>query len=249
MSTMRPPLPFNATDLQNARANLKAANRDQALVDRFTTIRGLQIVFGGENPAATLADAEVQLLKELRSRSSPVVTVAPQWSPSNYGGGTSAEMVFTTTFRARIQAGPPFRVIRFVRAAQVNRNMVWTKEEFTVPGYVHYETGANPMSKTRPSPGAIRDALVRSLGRARWSFDGPREEFRAGLLVNVDTPGTKSSDLPYGITAEFLIALYDENARRILEVGYSQGSYLLWPNGADKRSSFVQGGPAALQTQ
>ena len=236
------PLPFSAADLELARQNLKGAFRDQPLVDRLKAIRGGTFTFGSPNPAGTLDDGDIQLLKSLRLRSSPHVQVAPRIQASTYGGGTRAEMIFTTRFKALVNPGPPIRVIRFVRAAQVNRVMVWTKDEHTVPGYVHYKEGTQTKTKNAPTPKYIRDALVRGFAQAEWSFDGPREEFKGGVMANEDTPGVMSSDLPYGITAEFLIVLYDEVARKIIEVGYKMASLAVWK---DKTTAFALG-PASL---
>jgi hypothetical protein len=237
-------LPFGVMELEQARQNLKGAFRDQPLVDKFTAIRNLTIPFGSPNVGGTLSAGDIQILKSLRARSSPNLQVTPRVQASTYGGGTRAEMIFTTRFKSRVNPGPPNRVIRFVRAAQVNRLMVWTKDEYTVPGYVHYDPGLQPKSKTDPTPKYIQDALVRAFGQAQWAFDGPREEFKGGALANEDTPGTMSSDLPYGITAEFLIALYDETARKILEVGHKQATLAVWK---DKSTSFVLGPPSMLQ--
>jgi len=49
------------------------------------------------------------------------------------------------------------------------------------------------------------------------------EENSYGNLNNEDTPGTKSSDLPYAVAAEFLIALYAEAKKMIPEVATSLG--------------------------
>ena len=58
----------------------------------------------------------------------------------------------------------------------------------------------------------------------------------------VNTPRVISSDLHCGITAEFLIALYDEPARMVLEVGYKMVSLASWK---DKATSIALG-PASL---
>jgi hypothetical protein len=169
--------------------------------------------------------------------------VAPRKHASTFGGGFSVEMVFSTRFKAHVQPAPPIRVIRFVRAAQVNRNFTSTKEEYTVAGYVHYGLGLEKKSKAEPSREYVLTALKRCFLRAEWAFDGPREEFRRGNLANEDTPGTKSSDLPYGIAAEFLIVLYDEARKTIIEVGHVTGSYVAWKDGT---SSSALGPPTLL---
>jgi hypothetical protein len=150
-------------------------------------------------------------------------------------------MIFSTRFKARVNPGPPNRIIRFVRAAQVNCNFGYVKDEHTVAGYVHYERGIEKRIKS-PSPQYIQNALVRGFGEAEWSFDGPREEFKDGALANEDTPGTMSSELPYGITAEFLIALYDEQTRKVFEVGHRMASLAVWK---DKTTAFAPG-PASM---
>ena len=237
----QPPIPFGVTELERARQNLKSVSRDQPLVDKFIALRHLAIAFGGENAGGTLAEGDVQLLKSLRLRSSPSVQVTPRVQVSTYGGGTRVEMIFSTRFKARVHPGPPNRIIRFVRAAQVNCNFGYVKDEHTVAGYVHYERGIEKRIKS-PSPKYIQDALIRGFGEASWAFDGPREEFKDGAMANEDTPGTMSSDLPYGITAEFLIALYDERAKRVFEVGHKMASLAVWK---DRTTAFAVG-PASL---
>jgi hypothetical protein len=56
-------------------------------------------------------------------------------------------------------------------------------------------------------------------------------------MTNKDTPGTMYSDLPYGIMADFLIALYDEEKREIFEVGRAAGWLGVWE---DKKHTFVR---------
>jgi len=235
--------PFNAADLKNARANLQSASRDTPLVEKFIAMRNFNIGFGAAHPGGTLDPADVVLLDSLCKRSSPDVQVTGRRHASTFGGGSSVEMVFKTRFKAHVTPAPPIRVIRFVRAAQVNRNFISTKEEYTVPGYVRYELGKERKTKADPTPDYVLTALKRSFLSAQWAFDGPREEFRHGSLNNEDTPGTKSSDLPYAIAAEFLIVLYDEAKKMILEVGHVTGSYVVWKDG---RTSFVLGPPTLL---
>ena len=58
--------------------------------------------------------------------------------------------------------------------------------------------------------------------------------------MNLDTPGTMSSDLPYAIMADFLIALYDQDARRILEVGRAAGWLCVWQGWPRTAPTFVR---------
>jgi len=234
------PLPFNATDLQNARLNLKGAFRDQALVDKFTAIRNGRLARCMRNNLGSLSDEDIEVLNSLCKRSSPYVDVAPHTEPSALGF-TTAEMVFRTRFKARVVPAPPIRVIRFVRAAQINYLFGSMKDEHTVPGYVTYEKGIERPG--RPSPRYVQNALNRELLRASWSYDGPAQEFLPGRFENEDTPGIKESALPYGITADFLIVLYDETARKILEVGRKMATMAVWK---DKTVAFAMGPPGML---
>ncbi|HTW79590.1 MAG TPA: hypothetical protein VME23_08630 [Terracidiphilus sp.] len=234
------PLPFSATDLQNARLNLKGAFRDQPLVDKFITIRNTTFSRCLRNELGSLDASEMETLNSLCRRSSPFVQVAPKTKDTALGF-TTAEMVFRTRFKARVTPAPPIRVIRFVRAAQINFLFNSVKDEHTIPGYVTYEKGIE--KNVRPSPKYVRDALVREFNRASWSYDGPREEFIRGTFENEDTPGIKESALPYGIAADFLIVLYDEQARKILEVGRKMATMAVWK---DKTVQFVMGPPAML---
>src|SRR5262249_43049243 len=146
--------------LASARRNLKPAYGD--LIDKFTAIRARNIVFGAVDPAATLNESDIQTLRSFAARSSPAVHVTPAVGASTFGGGTKADMVFRTTFRSSVTPGPPYRVIRFVRAAQVNRNFGITKEDYTVPGYVHYEKGLEDRSAQSATQQYVRIALMRS---------------------------------------------------------------------------------------
>src|SRR5262245_26233111 len=221
--------------LAAARGNLRSVHHD--LVDKFTAIRARNINFGSADAQGTIDDDDIRRLKAFSLVSSPDVQVTPAVARSNFGGGTMAEMVFRTTFRSAVAAARPYRVIRFVRAAQVNRNFNITKEQHTVPGYVHYDTGVEDRSPHSATQQYFRIALMRSFIKAKWSFDGPREEFRGGLLSNEDTPGTKSSDLPYAITADFLIVLYNETSKQLLEVGHAGASLGVW---TPQSTTFVQ---------
>ena len=210
-----------------SQVRLKSTSRDQALDDKFIAIRNLNAQRALPDGRATLTDDEIQTLQTLIARSSPSVQVTTNIAKSIFGGGTRAEMVFRTTFKSRIQPGPPYRVIRFVRAAQVNYLLQRYKEEHTVPGYVCYQTVSQVVAPP-PDPRAVHASLTKCFSMSKWSYDGPRQEFEHGQLKNEDTPGTMSSDLPYGIMADFLIAVYDENARKILEVGRAAGWLCVW---------------------
>lgn len=225
---MSTPVRPSLDQLLAGRQNLK--NADESLVDRFIAIRNLNMVFGSPNQQAALSDSDVQRLKSITHRAKPSVRVSYSVGNSRFPpGGTQAEMIFDTTFASQVQGAPPIRVIRFVKAAQVNRNFGKTKSEHTVPGYVHYQSDGEVAAKQPNAPDDIRQKLQNSFALAQWSFDGPREEFRGGGgLTNQDTPGVKYSDLPYAMTAEFLIVLYHETAKRILEVGHSVGSLGVW---------------------
>lgn len=226
--------------LARARTGLKSTSRDQALVDRFIAIRNYNVARGTADARATLTAEEIQVLQSLIVRSSPAIQVMPKVVASTFGGGTRAEMVFRTAFKSKVPAGPPYRVIRFVRAAQVNRVIRYNKEEYTVPGYVCYRPASQVQSKTAPDPQTVHAALTRCFSMSKWSFDGPRQEFEGGRLMNEDTPGTQSSDLPYGIMADFLIVLYDENARTVLEAGRAAGWLCVWQGWPQITPTFVR---------
>jgi hypothetical protein len=223
-----------------ARRNLRGPIPD--LIDKFSAIRNGRIPMGGISALGTLDEPEIQRLKAFSVNLSPDVQVNSNVVNSMFGGAsTRAEMVFRTGFRSRVEAAPPNTVIRFVRAAQVNRNFGTTQEEHTVPGYVHYEKGLASRTVNSSTEVYVRAALMRSFNRARWSFDGPREPFVPGRgLANEDAPGTMSSDLPYAIKAEFLIVLYDAVDKRLLEVGHAAGWLGVWRR--------VTGAPATWNT-
>lgn len=225
--------------LAQARGQLLSVSKEQALVDKFTAIRGYNIQRSTTDPRATISDDEISVLLSLSARKSPAVQVTTNVARSPFGGGTRAEMVFRTAFNSRVPPTPPYRVIRFVKAAQVNRLFNHNKEEFTVPGYVCYQTFAQ---KRAPAPDAqsLHASLTRSFSMSKWSFDGPAQEFEGGGMVNVDTPGTMSSDLPYGIMADFLIVLYEQNKKQILEVGRAAGWLCVWQGWPGIPPTFVR---------
>jgi hypothetical protein len=225
--------------LAQARMQLKSAFRDQALVDKFIAIRGYNLNRSSADVRATLNHGEIQVLQSLIARSSPLIQVTTNIVDSLFGGGTRAEMVFRTTFRSRVQPVLPYRVIRFVRAAQFNRAIGFNKEEYTVPGYVCYRT-LSQRRDVAPDPQTIHASLMKCFTMSKWSFDGPAREFEGGVMTNIDTPGTMSSDLPYGIMADFLIALYDQNARKILEVGRAAGWLCVWKGWPQTAPTFVR---------
>ncbi len=225
--------------LAQARMQLKPVSRDQALVDKFIAIRNYNVPRGTADARATLTADEIEVLQSLIARSSPAVQVTANVAPSGFGGGTRAEMVFRTSFKSRVQPGPPYRVIRFVRAAQVNRLFGSNKEEFTVPGYVCYTT-LSQIKGNAPDSQALHASLTKCFSMSKWSFDGPRREFEGGGMTNKDTPGTMSSDLPYGIMADFLIILYDENAKKIFEVGRAAGWLCVWSGWPQTAPTFVR---------
>lgn len=217
---------------------LKSTSRDQALADKFIAIRNYNVPRNRPDARATITGEDIQALQSLIARSSPTILVTSHVAASPFGG-TRAEMVFRTTFKSRVQPTPPYRVIRFVRAAQVNHLIRRNKEEHTVPGYVCYETVSQQVAPAL-DPQAVHVSLTKCFSMAKWSFDGPRQEFENGQLSNEDTPGTMASDLPYGIMADFLIALYDENARKILEVGRAAGWLCVWPGWPRTAPTFVR---------
>ena len=200
------------------------------LVDRFTLIRARRIGFGMPDPQGTLDQADLATLQALYPRLAPRVDITPVVGQSPIATTAHmAHMEFRTTFWSGVTPGPPFRVIRFVRAAQYNRNFQKAKVQSTVPGYVHYQTRSETTtSATGPDRATVRTALNGAFQVAAWSFDGPREEFSSGELVNVDTPGTRYTELPYAITADFLIVLYHEGMKRVLEVGHVGASLGVW---------------------
>ena len=223
--------------LAQARMGLKSTSRDQALADKFIAIRGYNVRRSKADARATLTEGEITVLQSLIARSSPLVQVTTNVERSRFPpGGTRAEMVFKTTFRSRVQPAPPYRVIRFVRAAQVNRLFGSNKVAYTVPGYVCYQDLSNTKAAA-PDPRNLHASLMRGFTMSKWSFDGPRKEFEGGGMTNKDTPGTMYSDLPYGIMADFLIALYDEEKREILEVGRAAGWLGVWQ---DRKHTFVR---------
>jgi len=226
MST--PPRPFNAEQLQQARQGLR--NTDQPLVDKFINIRAQNLAFGVANPLATIADSDVQHLKSLAHRANPVVKISFSTAASTFpANGTQAHMVFDTKFYSQVQPVAPIAVIRFVKAAQVNTNFSKVKSEHTIPGYVHYQKTAEVPASRVNGNDAIKQLAQQEFMVASWSFDGPREQFRQGAgLTNRDEPGTKYTELPYALIAEFLIVLYDQQAKRILEVGHSVGALGVW---------------------
>jgi hypothetical protein len=217
---------ITADVLAQARARLKPAFRDQALVDRFTAIRGYNVRRATADARATLTDDEMNVMRSLIARSSPLVQVTSNVVASAIGGAR-AEMVFRTTFKSRVPPAPPYRVIRFVRAAQINRLFRRNQESCTVPGYVCYRRLAERRGNA-PDPRTLHASLMRCFTSAKWSFDGPAREFEVGRMTNVDTPGTMYSEVPYAIMADFLIALYDEAERKIFEVGRAAGWLCVW---------------------
>jgi hypothetical protein len=206
------------------------------LVDTFTAIRGYNIDRNAADPRATLAPADVRTLLTLSSSiSAPLVVVTPNIGP---GAGVAAalngykvDITFQTTFRSNVQAARPNRVIRFVRAAEVNNSFFGTEQKYTMPGYVYYANHGLPSSgaasRTRTY---FRTKLATCYSHAGWSFDGPHQEFVNGLS-NEDNPGTNYTVKPYAITAEFLTVLYNETAKLVYEVGHFAASYAAWDDG------------------
>jgi hypothetical protein len=213
------------------------------LVGTFTTIRGYNIARNAAHPGGTLAPADVRALLTLSSSiSAPLVVVTPNIGPpagaaAALGNGSKVDITFRTTFRSNVQAAMPNRVIRFVRAAEVNNSFNGTEQKRTVPGYVHYVDDGPPsrVPASRTS-GYFRQKLAASYLHANWSFDGPHQEFVNGLS-NEDNPGTNFTVKPYAITAEFLIVLYNETAKLVYEVGHSAASFAAWDDGT---SSFTR---------
>jgi hypothetical protein len=191
----------------------------------------------GPSPDGTLPVADVRNLKEMAQHSNTQVDVTtasrPLFPPSYV-----AEMIFTTTFASPGDPAPPLRVIRFVRAAEVNRRNDVTNREttsrHTVPGYISYNFLPTRVPAVQGTADYCRQELRAEFSRAMWSYDGPAQEFATGSGIggqpklNVDKPGTASTCFPYCMTAEFLIVLYNEQTKDILEVGYSAGSVGFW---------------------
>lgn len=222
------------------------------LAEKFTAIRNLKIVYGTSNPNATLTPGDVQALSHLALRSAPQVRVARNVTVSRFGG-VKAEMQFLTIFNSKVDPAPPCRVIRFVRAAQVYRDtrhvssqadaykmvaVTETVDECTTPGYVHYGSVARSAAADSGSEVYFRGALMQRFQAAQWAFDGPAKEFEPHLgLKNLDKPGKDYTETPYAIAADFLIVLYDEDAKLVLEVGHNEASLAVWGGG---RHSFTR---------
>jgi hypothetical protein len=113
-----------------------------------------------------------------------------------------------------------------------------TVDESTTPGYVHYGSVARSSAQGSDSEDYFRDALMRRFQAAMWAFDGPSQEFAPQQgLKNIDKPGKDYTETPYAIAADFLIVLYDEEAKLVLEVGHNEASLAVWGGG---RYSFTR---------
>jgi hypothetical protein len=104
---------------------------------------------------------------------------------------------------------------------------------YTNPGYVYYQKPGWVGEITKAN---VETTVAADFGSASWSFDGPSQEFRTikvnnanqKVRENYDCPGTECSDRPYAMKTEFLIVLYDENAKLVFEVGHQAATIELY---------------------
>jgi hypothetical protein len=129
------------------------------------------------------------------------------------------------------------RYVRFVRAAKIVTAGVGKETlrlSHTAGGYVSYvDVAREAWGRRQPD----RTSLVRKINElfetAKWSFDGPRDEFRSGNLTAVDEPGVRTFGVdlyPILQRFDFIGVLYDPPetgpAAGILNVTYYQDSFI-----------------------
>jgi hypothetical protein len=223
-------------DLKQAKDNLKSAFRDEALVEKFITIRNLKLIMSNPNGNGALTDNEVNNLQSLIARSSPLVQVfPPKINPSTFPPGAfKVELEVITRFKSKVLPVHPFHVIRFARAVQINYKFKTLKIEGTIPGYLSYKVYSEE-NRDPPNQESLTNLAKSYFHMSKWIFDGPIEEFK-GSLINIDMPGTTYSELPYSLKVNFLIALFDQDSKSILEAGRTDVHLCVWK----KKSGEVQ---------